>query len=144
MSKKENKKAARKAAKETRRAKLAEIIHLASSTPDVPEEFENSDFAERFTEYWPLLRAGLEFVEDSWLTGKKTDEALQHIVAVGDNVTRQEVESHEMEDFIEKIQKIWDVVSRVLYVATVFTNDDTDEVLEKIIDIGNWVTGEDE
>ncbi|MGD1847802.1 MAG: hypothetical protein ACFB10_20610 [Salibacteraceae bacterium] len=126
-----------------RRAKFKELIELASTTPDPPDNFGDSDFAERFDKYWPVLRQALDYAIALKVTGKKTDAKLGALVTIGDNIVGNSATDADKEHFISTMKKIWGITSRILNMVTVFTDDKTDKVIDKIISIGDWITGGD-
>lgn len=131
------------ASKAERKAKFQELIKLATTTPDPPSNFADTDFAERFDKYWPVLNAALSYAVSMKITGKKTDAKLNGLITIGDNIVGSTATDAEQAHFIKTMKNIWGITSRILNMVTVFTDDKTDEVLEKIISIGDWITGGD-
>ena len=78
------------------------------------------------------------------MTGEKTDAALNELVAIGDSMVQGNASQAEVTAFQSKLEHIWKFVRMALSAATVLTNDDVDEVIDKIIGIGDWITDTDE
>lgn len=134
----------RKAKRNLRSEKLKKTLELARNTP----EPEDDDFLklpeEKFMLYWPALEAVLDFIATLKITGEKFDMVIYRIIAIGSKMLDGTATDQEGEEFVEKMQYIWNLVRKLATLATILTDDKTDDVIEKIIAIGDWITSIDE
>lgn len=126
--------------KQLRKAKFDELMTKVDEVPDFPEDGTAPDYVIRFKTYWPLAKAAMQFAEVSRITGPKMDLHIQRIVELGDARVNNPDNNPDSE-FIQKIQRAWKVVRTILITITVFiTKDKTDEKIDKLIEIGDWIT----
>ena len=134
----------RQARKKLRKEKFSLLLKLAKETPEFSDDDYLNNPKEKFKTFWPLLQAALNFAAFLKITGEKVDLVIYRIIAIGNKMYDDSASDQESEEFIEKLQQIWGIARKVLSTVTIFTDDNTDEVLEKIIVIGDWVTSIDE
>jgi hypothetical protein len=126
--------------KQLRKAKFDELMTRVDEVPDFPADGTAPNYAIKFGTYWPLAKAALQFAEMSKITGPKMDLHIQRIVELGDAMVNNP-DSDADSEFILKIQRTWKVVRTILITITVFiTKDKTDEKIDKLIEIGDWIT----
>lgn len=139
---------ARRAARKQRRAaqkqRVQDIISAAKNLPEVSDDASVQTLQADFTKYWPVLKEVLEWVANSNFVGKKTKNALLDAVALGDQAANTPDDADANRKFVEAVNKYWKTVRVILNVATVWTNDDQDKVIEKIILIGDILTDNDD
>jgi hypothetical protein len=134
-------KAKRQERKAIRKERFRELMIKVKETPGFPEDGSTPDYVENFKTYWPLVRSALEFVECSRITRPKMDLKIREIIDLGDRLAGDPDFDPES-DFIIKLQKAWRVIRTILIAVTVFiTNSKDDEKIDKLIEIGDWVSG---
>ncbi len=129
----------RSARKALRKEKFKEFIERVKQTPDMPEDGSAPDYQEKFQEYWPGVRSGLEFVVSMKLSGKKLDTKINEVILLGDDIANT---GEDNSAFQEKMHDVWKYIRLILIAITVFvTNDKDDEKIDKFIEIGDWLSG---
>ena len=136
--------AKRKAARQEKKQKFNELVTAAKNVPDYSDSEFVGSYKAKFNEIWPLMRAALNFVESLKASGEKMDAAIAEIIVIGDKMKSGTATDAESTQFEEKLGKIWKVVRMLLSAATVLTDDKVDDIIEKVLGIGDWVTGIDE
>ena len=136
--------AARKAKRLARRQKINEMIEAAKNVPDLSDSDFMEDYKSKFDKVWPVLLPALEFAEQLKVTGKKADAAINELIAIGNSMAEGKATDDQADDFQDKLEDIWKYVRMALSAATVLTNDDVDDVIDKIIGIGDWITDTDD
>lgn len=134
----------RKERRGLRKEKFKKIIDLAKDVPELTDDDFLEEPKQKFNTYWPALEAVLDYVAFLRITGEKIDLVIYRIIAIGNKMYDGQASDEESEEFIDKMQQIWGIARRVLSAATVLTDDKTDELIEKIIAIGDWITSIDE
>jgi hypothetical protein len=86
----------------------------------------------------------LDFIVTLKITGEKFDMVIYRVIAIGSKMQDGNATDQESEEFIEKMQYIWNLVRKLASLVTILTDDKTDEIIEKIIAIGDWITSNDE
>lgn len=128
--------------RQQRKQKLQELIQAAENVPDLSNEDYMQNYEKEFDKIWPLLKAGLQFAESLRVTGDKADAALAEVVSIGNNMAAGTAGKAEKDQFEQKLAKIWKVARVGISAAMVLTNDKVDAILERILAIGDWITGD--
>lgn len=132
----------RKIRKSLRKEKFELFIKKVNETPELPEDGTMPDYQEKFKENWSTVKSGLEFVVSMKLTGKKLDAKINEVIELGDSVVKN---PDATSDFQDKLLDVWKYVRLVLIAITVFvTKDEDDEKIDKFIEIGDWISGNNE
>lgn len=124
-----------------RRAKFNEIAALAgtfSITVDLDKD--EPDFVDAFNQFWPILKPVLEYAELGRITGAGADMVLRNVIELGERVSIGEASLDEQEDFIAALDTAWEPLKAVLGILMTFTDDKVDQAINKIIEIGDWIT----
>lgn len=136
--------AERKAKRQARRAKLQQIIEDVQQLPDVSGDAQVQQVEADFKKYWPTFKSVLEWAEDANFTGKKADQAINAIIELGDQAADQPDDSSAKSKFVTAANKYWKPIKIALNaVMVVWANDKEDEAIEKIMAIGDILTGQD-
>lgn len=134
----------RRIRKELQRGKWNLAKAKIAALPDI-EELEQTVYEERFSEVWPAVKAVLEFGISLRVTGAKFDQTLTAIIELGDDMAEgDEITDEKSKELIEKLQQIWGWMQTILTVVKIFTGDEADKVIDKIIEIGDWILDEDD
>ena len=136
--KKEQRKLNRKERKEAF-AKFLEAVTVFKSL-DLKEKLA---YKEKFNQVWPAIKPTLEFAIILKVTGEGFDSVAKQIVAMGDNLSGKDVSDAEALAFITKFGAIWANIGSALDIVKAISNDQTDEVIDKIIEIGDWLLDQD-
>jgi len=96
-------------------------------------------YQERFKTAWPFVKPVLEFAVSLEITKQGFDKSVTEIIAIGDNMYNNGTNDEQRTEFIKKLDKIWDSVEMVLEILKLATNDKNDKIIDKIIEIGDWI-----
>lgn len=134
--------AARKEKRLERQQKFEALKTAMQDAPDLDTVDESRPYKERFTQIWPVVDAALDFAIELRVTKDRTDQAFERIKSLGSKMvqTDQSFDENEQE-FLEKLGSIWGKVRSAFIIAKVFANDEVDKVLDKTIEIGDWILG---
>jgi hypothetical protein len=135
------KREARRAIKKLRRQKFDEIVEAAKVIDfKFDTDTEDPDFADAFNEIWPVLRPTMEYAELIKLTGPKADKILRNMVDLGHRISTGEASEGEEARFIGYLDSYWGIVDTSLGIVKTFTPDKVDDVIDYILEIGDWLT----
>lgn len=134
----------RRARKKLRKEKFKALLNHVNNVPEPTDDEFLQNPKEKFNTFWPTLRSVLDFAAFLKVTGEKVDIVLYRIIIVGDKMYNGNESEAESEEFMEKLQQIWGTSRKVLAAVTIFTDDKTDEIIEKAIGIGDWISSIDE
>ena len=134
------KRAARQQRRQQQKARVQAIISAAQNLPEVSDDPSVEELQTNFTKYWAVIKQVLEWVANSNFVGKKVKNALLDAIALGDQAADEPTDSDKMRKFVQAVNKYWRTARVILNVATVWTNDDEDKVIQKIILIGDIIT----
>ena len=135
---------ARAVRKDLQRMRWDDLATKVKAMPAI-EQLEGSVYEERFNEIWPAVRAALQFAISLRITREGLDRALERIVLIGDRMADgQQITDEDSLSFLEKLDRVWGWVRTVLNVAKVFTPNDVDNVIDKIIEVGDWILDQDD
>lgn len=96
-------------------------------------------FVDVFNQIWPILDPALKFTET--YTNDATDAVLDNVWVAGNVIANGGTEA-DISTFRAKFDKVWDKISTYLELAQALTNDQTDKVIDQVLDIGDWISGE--
>ena len=100
---------------------------------------EKLSYKDKFNQVWPAVKPTLEFAIILKFTGEKFDMTAKQIVVTGDNLYGSKISDTEAIDFLAKLSGIWENIDNVLEIVKAVTDDKSDAVLDKIIEIGDWL-----
>lgn len=127
--------------KKLRNEKFNELMVKVKDTPGFPDDGSTPDYAAKFMTYWPVVKAVFEFAESTRITRPKLDLQIQRIIILGDGMANNPSFNPDSE-FILKTQKAWRIMRTILITITTFiTNDKNDDKIDKLIEIGDWISG---
>lgn len=133
----------RKTRKELQSRKWTEAKQKIAALPEV-DQLEMAPYEEQFNVVWPAVKAVLEFGVSLKVTGPKFDQTLNDLIELGDNMaTGDEITDEKSKRLVEKLQSIWGWLHSILTVIKVFTGDEADKVIDKVIEIVEWILDED-
>lgn len=140
-AKRKERRANRSGNRQQKREQLALLLEAARTT-DLSTRPGEGDipFVEVFGRYWKLFRPGLLYIKATRWSGTEADNTIADIVVVGDAIAEGGAGAEQESEFKDKINSIWEPISWALEFAQNFTGDDVDEVLDDIIEIGDWMT----
>ena len=136
---------ARSVQKNDQRAKLKVLKDEVAKTPSM-NDLETTIYEEQFSKVWPAVRAALEFSISLRISRERLDKTLSRIVLIGDKMaTGNDLTDEESLEFLEKLERVWDWVRGILTVVIALSPDGkVDQVIDKIIEIGDWILGDDD
>ncbi|MFH2141281.1 MAG: hypothetical protein ABIJ97_02575, partial [Bacteroidota bacterium] len=138
--KRKEKKLERKEKKKIRKQafdKFKDAIQEAKSI-DIEKQMP---YPEKFNEVWPFVKSSLEFAAILRITGEKFDNATNEIIGLGDNIFSNYSDNTKTE-FNQKLSSTWNKIETALEVAKFIANDKDDDLIDKIIEFGDWLLGE--
>jgi len=150
MTTKAEKKAIRKANRKERKklrkekkVKFKEIVSVTSNA-NITIDLDDSEpkFVDAFNQIWPILKPILEYAQLIKVTGEKVDKVIQTVIDIGVRISSGNASPDEQTTFIKTLDSIWTPVKAVLGIIVSFTNSKVDKVINKVIDIGDWITQE--
>jgi len=100
---------------------------------------EKLSYKDKFNQVWPAVKPTLEFAIILKFTGEKFDMTAKQIVVTGENLYGSKISDTEAIDFLAKLSGIWENIDNVLEIVKAVTDDKSDAVLDKIIEIGDWL-----
>lgn len=128
--------------KQERNEKFKAVVEQFKKYKDV-EISETTNYKDVFKGIWPFFRVSLEFVIVIKVTGEKLDDRLEKILFIGNKIEKSATpDEADLEEFYSKLSKIWDKIDFALDIAKTFTNDEQDKVIDKVLEIGEWILGE--
>lgn len=137
-------KAERKERRQARRAKLQDIIKDVQELPDVSGDAGVQKVEADFKKYWPTIQSVLQWGEEAKFTGKKADQAINAIIELGNQAADNPDDATAKSKFVAAANKYWKPIKIALNaVMILWANDKEDAAIEKIMAIGDILTGQD-
>ncbi len=134
---------ANRRARKTQRKRLIAAVKNAIENNTITFKPEDGGaepaFADVFNQIWPILDPALKFTET--YTNDATDAVLQEVWAAGNAIATGGGDA-DASAFQAKFDQVWDKISFYLELAQTFTNDQTDKVIDEVLDIGDWIASE--
>lgn len=136
-------KAERKKNKALKREKFNQVI---AATKNANIQFDpdagQPKFVDGFNSIWKILQPALEYAELIRITGPKIDVIIRSVLDLGTRVSTGNASAQEQTLFIQKYDAVWGIASQALEIIKTFTDDKADEVIDKVIDIGDWMASQ--
>lgn len=134
--------AARKADKAQRKEQFKRLIEAIKKS-DIsfkPDGDSDIKFVDVFQEIWQILDPALKYAIAMKKTNTRTDATLQEVWDAG-NALANGGGAAEQTAFIGKFKDIWDTIEGILSVVEhiPLLPDKVEDVIEKIIEIGDWI-----
>ncbi len=119
--------------------KYEAIKKAVSDAPDINNVDEDQPYELRFKEFWPVIDKALDFAIESRLTKERADEALVKVRAIGERMASGEISDTDSQEFLDRLGSIWNYVRSALLAVTALASSKTGSVIDKVIDIGDWM-----
>ena len=133
----------RRKSKTLKREKFNSVV---SATKNVNIQFDPDSgqprFVDAFNSIWVILKPALEYAGLIRITGPKADEAIKTVLELGARISSGNSSEQEKSLFIQKYDAIWGIASQALEIIKTFTDDKADLVIDKVIDIGDWMASQ--
>jgi hypothetical protein len=100
---------------------------------------EKLPYKQKFNQVWPALKPTIEFLIVLRVTREKFDTPANEVIILGDSLYGKDFTDQEALDFLSKLSEIWETVESVLEILKIVVPDRTDAVIDKIIEIGDWL-----
>jgi hypothetical protein len=100
---------------------------------------EKLPYKQKFNQVWPALKPTIEFLIVLRVTREKFDTAANEVIILGDSLYGKDFTDQEALDFLSKLSDIWETVESVLEIFKIVVPDKTDAIIDKIIEIGDWL-----
>lgn len=111
--------------------------NIVSDIENIKDVDLSKNYEDVFKEVWPFLKPLLQFLIDLKITNSKFDSTAGEIIVLGDDIYNGK--STDITVFGSKLEIIWEYIVLILKFIKLFTNDKTDAIIDKIIEIGNWI-----
>lgn len=135
--------AERKKLRKEKKVKFKEIVQAAGdSNITIDLDAAEPKFVDAFNQIWPILKPILEYAILIKVTGEKVDKVLQTAIDIGVRISTGNASADEQTAFIKTFDTIWVPVKTVLGIVVSFTNSKIDKVINKVIEIGDWIAEE--
>jgi hypothetical protein len=142
---KKAKRAAKKAARKERsiqKKRLFEAIQNANLTFE-PDGSSKEEFIDVFQDFWKILDPALKYAIAMDKTNAKTDEVLEDVWTSGDAIANGGNEDSQSK-FFQNFRQIWGKLENALELLEnvndlLIKNNKVDEVLDKVLEIGDWI-----
>jgi hypothetical protein len=136
------KRAARRESRKLRKIK-AKAFKAAMAENSIAIDIDNKpNFVEVFNQFWPLAKPAFEFVITLRITKEKVDVILNTIIDLGDRISNGEASAEEETEFIGLLISVWSGVKMGLEMLQIVTGKKADDVIDNIIDTGEYILGE--
>ncbi len=135
---------ARRAKRKERRQDLNDFISALNNANTVATPDDDSNpptVLGKFNEIWPILKPALKFTISLKLTKEKVDQVLEEVIKAGD-VVASGGSDESVGVFIKKFKPAWSKIETALELVQIVTPNNVDNVLDDIIEIGDWIAGE--
>jgi hypothetical protein len=133
------KREARRASRKERRKKLNQLINLSANLKDLPNDLKKGDFPKVFAQVWPFLKTAFEFIKVLRVTGPQVDHIMDELILMGDNMIKNPNADPTL--FQQKVAIAWGPARTILNLVTMFTGPKADNVIDRIIEVGDWIGG---
>ena len=97
------------------------------------------NYQDGFNKVWPFIKPLLEFTVVIKATNDDFDKKVTEVIVIGDNMFNHGSTEAQRTAFVEKLDKIWDMVEFALNILKLISNDQLDKIIDKIIEIGDWI-----
>lgn len=134
---------ARRARRKERRALLQELIGAikgAKITFKPDAQGTRPTFDKIFKQIWPVLDPALRYAVILRVTGDRVDKVLEDIHKVGSDIAAGNTGL--VDDFRQKFRAAWDNIESKLELIQLLTPNSVDNIIDDVIEIGDWVAGE--
>lgn len=128
----------RKQYRREKKAAFNKFLEAINAFKDI-DLAEKLPFKEKLKQVWPAIKPTLEFVIILRITGVKFDAEANQLVIFGDKLFKGEVTEQDSIDFLSDLADIWDTIESVLEILKIVVGDKADAVIDKIIEIGDWL-----
>ena len=128
----------------TARKSKFKAINAAAENANITIDLDQAEpkFADAFNQVWPILKPVLEYAELIKITGPDVDKVIRAVIDLGERVSTGAASEAEKTEFISKLDKVWEPAKTALGIIVTFTGEKVDKVIDKIIEIGDWITEE--
>lgn len=121
------------------RKKAFEVLKTACKNAAALNLKDIKNYQDGFKKIWPVFKPVLEFTVIIKATKEDFDKTVTEIIAIGDNMYNNGVTDAQKTAFTEKLDRIWDMVEFVLEILKLIPNEQLDKIIDKIIEIGDWI-----
>lgn len=139
---KEQRKAKRLRRREYRKQRRTKIneFNTAVANANISVDLDDKPaFVDVFIQFWPILKPALELVIILPRTGDKTDESLKVIIILGERISTGQGNEEDEIMFVKLMKTAWGIIKPILEFIQQWTGDKADDVLDDIIEIGDWI-----
>lgn len=128
----------RKLSRSERKQSLSKLIEAVNAIKDVHFESQTT-YKDKFKVIWPVMKPALEFSILLKITGEKYDMSAQNLILIGDKMNSTMPADEDALVFLHDLSQKWETIEMVLEILKIATNDETDQRIDKLIEIGEWV-----
>ncbi|MGE0635800.1 MAG: hypothetical protein AB7P01_05120 [Bacteroidia bacterium] len=131
----------RREMRKQRREKMNTLLDLGKNIPDLPTTITADNYQQVFRSYWPFLKEAFSLIKALKITGQKTDDTMDELIKLGISIAENN-DGDAKAKFQEKLSGIWSTIKTVFNLIMTFSPDKVDNVIDKIIEVGDWITGD--
>jgi hypothetical protein len=121
-----------------RKKAFKKLIEALQAVQDI-DMSNKLPYKEKFNQVWPVIKPVLEFAIILKSTGERFDLTTNQIIVVGDNMFGSEITDGNAMEFLSRLTAIWEKLEMVFEIIKIVTDDKTDAVIDKTIEIGEWL-----
>jgi len=121
-----------------RKKAFKKLIEALQAVQDIDMSNE-LPYKEKFNKVWPVIKPVLEFAIILKSTGERFDMATKQIIVIGDNMYGSNITDENAMEFLARLATIWEKLEMVFEIIKIVTDDKTDVVIDKTIEIGEWL-----
>lgn len=132
------KRALRKQYRKERKEAFEKLVEALKAFLDINLK-EKLPYKEKFKQVWPAVKPTLEFAVILNITGEKFDKPAKELILLGDSLSGKAITEQEAMDFLADLAEIWDTIESILDVLKIVVPDRVDVIIDKIIEIGEWL-----
>ncbi len=128
----------RKLDRNERKVAFEKLMKAIKAVQDI-DISKQLEYKEKFNQVWPFIKPTIEFAIILKSTGDKFDLSAKQIIVLGDNMFGSDISDANAVEFLNKLGAIWEKIETVIEIVKTLADDKTDTILDKIIEIGEWL-----
>jgi hypothetical protein len=128
----------RKQHRKERKEAFDKLIEALKAFMDIDLK-EKLPYKDKFKQVWPAVKPTLEFAVILNVTGEDFDTTAKQLILYGDGLFNKDLTEQEAVGFLGDLKDIWNTVEPALDTLKIVVPDKVDAVIDKIIEIGEWL-----
>jgi len=120
--------------------KLSDLIEIIRGYKDL-DLSKKEDYKQKFNKVWPVAKKTIEFARDMKITGEKFDKVATEVISLGERMYKGTASEEDRTELSAKFHKTWKKIKLALKGLKFISDPEKDKVIDKIIEIGDWMFG---